>query len=325
MLAGLEEVSKGEVWIGDRMVNNVHPKDRDIAMVFQSYALYPHMTVYDNIAFGLKIRKIPDQDIRGRVDNAAEILGLSELLERKPKALSGGQRQRVALGRAIVRNPSVFLFDEPLSNLDAELRVQMRAQISQLQHKLSTTTIYVTHDQVEAMTMGQRIAVLRPWGESEAFGTNLMQCGTPLELYDYPRNLFTARFIGTPRMNVVDATISEDGLQIEASGITVPVNEEFKQIVKDHRGQAVLLGIRPEHLGSSDEVDWESAAQVKGRVEFVEPLGHEVILHLEIGGNILLGRLRSHHNLPAIGDEVDMAVKADTIHLFDKRSEHRLE
>ena len=185
MIAGLETISYGDIWIGDRIVNNVHPKDRDIAMVFQSYALYPHMNVFDNIAFGLKIRKFSNADIQKRVKDAAELLGLDKLLDRKPKALSGGQRQRVALGRAIVRNPSVFLFDEPLSNLDAELRVQMRAEISKLQHRLNTTTVYVTHDQVEAMTMGQRIAVLRACADNP-YDTNLMQCGSPMELYDRP-------------------------------------------------------------------------------------------------------------------------------------------
>lgn len=324
MLAGLEEVSTGEVYIGDRMVNDVHPKDRDIAMVFQSYALYPHMTVYDNIAFGLKIRKIPDSEIKQRVDGVADTLGLSPLLDRKPKALSGGQRQRVALGRAIVRKPSVFLFDEPLSNLDAELRVQMRSQISRLQHNLKTTTIYVTHDQVEAMTMGHRIAVLRPWAECESYGTNLMQCGTPLELYDQPANLFTAHFIGTPRMNVMQAEISDDGLMVQTQGINLPVNDEFKQVAKQRRSQPVLLGLRPEHIGSAEEVEWKTAVPIRGKVEMVEPLGHEVILHLSVGNNLLLGRLRSHHRLPALGDNIEMLVKSNRIHLFDTQSEQRL-
>ena len=222
MIAGLETISDGKLWIGDRIVNEVHPKDRDIAMVFQSYALYPHMNVYDNIAFGLKIRKLPDADIRSRVKDAAELLGLDQFLDRKPKALSGGQRQRVALGRAIVRNPSVFLFDEPLSNLDAELRVQMRAEISKLQRRLNTTTVYVTHDQVEAMTMGHRIAVLSACKGNKPIDTNLMQCGTPMDLYDRPDNVFVARFIGTPNMNVVPARLSEDGSSVQSLGGSMP-------------------------------------------------------------------------------------------------------
>src|SRR5512146_1483310 len=214
MIAGLEEPSEGTRVIGDRVVNDVHPKDRDVAMVFQSYALYPHMTVRENIAFGLQIRKVPQTEIDKLVDEAAGILGLKPLLDRKPKALSGGQRQRVALGRAIVRKPSVFLFDEPLSNLDAELRVQMRAEISKLQHRLRTTTVYVTHDQVEAMTMGQRIAVLSACDKAHPRETNLMQCGSPMDLYDRPDNIFVARFIGTPNMNIVRARLSDDGTTV---------------------------------------------------------------------------------------------------------------
>src|SRR5512138_1783636 len=218
MIAGLEEPSEGTLIIGDRVVNDVHPKDRDVAMVFQSYALYPHMTVRENIAFGLQIRKVPQGDIDKLVDEAAGILGLKPLLDRKPKALSGGQRQRVALGRAIVRKPSVFLFDEPLSNLDAELRVQMRAELAKLQHRLQTTTVYVTHDQVEAMTLGHRIAVLAAIKSGSTLDTNLMQCGSPMDLYDRPDNIFVARFIGTPNMNIVRARLSEDGAAVMSLG-----------------------------------------------------------------------------------------------------------
>jgi len=324
MIAGLETISTGELSIGDRVVNDVHPKDRDIAMVFQSYALYPHMNVYDNIAFGLKIRKIPDADIRKRVQDAADLLGLQKFLDRKPKALSGGQRQRVALGRAIVRNPSVFLFDEPLSNLDAELRVQMRAEISKLQHRLNTTTVYVTHDQVEAMTMGQRIAVLSACDKSKPRDTNLMQCGSPMDLYDRPDNVFVARFIGTPNMNIVPARLSEDGSLVNSLGGSMPVSAQFKQAAQAMRGREVMLGIRPEHIGAAHEIDWPQTQAVQGQVEMVELLGHEAILHFKVGEQIMVGRLRSHGRLPSPGDAVTMQMKCEAIHLFDPRTELRL-
>jgi len=323
MIAGLETITTGEIWIGDRVVNNVHPKDRDIAMVFQSYALYPHMNVYDNIAFGLKIRKLPDADIRKRVKDAADLLGLDKFLDRKPKALSGGQRQRVALGRAIVRNPSVFLFDEPLSNLDAELRVQMRAEISKLQHRLNTTTVYVTHDQVEAMTMGQRIAVLRPCTENP-LDTNLMQCGSPMELYDRPDNIFVARFIGTPRMNVLPARLSDDGTEVELFGGRMPVSAQFKEAALRMRGREVMLGIRPEHIGAAHQVDWKQTQSLNGQVEMVELLGHEAILHFKVADHVLTGRLASHGGLPTPGDMISMQLKCEAIHLFDPVTELRL-
>jgi len=324
MIAGLETITSGELWIGDRVVNNVHPKDRDIAMVFQSYALYPHMNVFDNIAFGLKIRKFSSDDIQKRVKDAADLLGLDKLLDRKPKALSGGQRQRVALGRAIVRNPSVFLFDEPLSNLDAELRVQMRAEISNLQRRLNTTTVYVTHDQVEAMTMGQRIAVMRACDSENPHDTNLMQCGSPMELYDRPDNIFVARFIGTPHMNILPAHLSDDGTEVELFGKRMPVSAQFKEAAVAMRGKDVMLGIRPEHIGAAHEIDWKQTQALQGQVEMVEPLGHEAILHFKIGEHTLTGRLRSHGSLPAPGDTVDMQLKCDAIHLFDKATEKRL-
>jgi multiple sugar transport system ATP-binding protein len=323
MIAGLETITAGKLWIGDRMVNDVHPKDRDIAMVFQSYALYPHMNVYDNIAFGLKIRKLPDADIQKRVKDAAELLGLDQLLDRKPKALSGGQRQRVALGRAIVRNPSVFLFDEPLSNLDAELRVQMRAEISKLQRRLNTTTVYVTHDQVEAMTMGQRIVVLRPCNNNP-HDTNLMQCGSPMDLYDRPDNIFVARFIGTPNMNIVKARLSDDGTSVSSLGGNMPVSTQFKEAAQKMRGREVMLGIRPEHIGAPYEVDWPQTQVIQGQVEMVEPLGHEAILHFRVGEQMMIGRLRSHGRLPAPGDTVTMHMKCEAIHLFDPATELRL-
>jgi len=323
MIAGLETVTSGTISIGERVVNDVHPKDRDIAMVFQSYALYPHMTVYDNIAFGLQIRKIAPDDIKKRVQEAADTLGLNAYLDRKPKALSGGQRQRVALGRAIVRNPSVFLFDEPLSNLDAELRVHMRAELSKLQRKLKTTTVYVTHDQVEAMTMGHRIAVLRPCG-SDPKVSNLTQVGTPMEIYDTPANLFTAGFMGTPKMNLLKAKITDDGHDVMFYGVRMPVSEQFRQAAQKYKGRAVVVGIRPEHIGAAHEVDWASNCSVTGEIEILEPLGHEVIVHFNLQGETIAGRLRSHVSLPAPGDPITLQVKTEAMHLFDPVSELRL-
>jgi multiple sugar transport system ATP-binding protein len=323
MIAGLETVTSGKLSIGDRVVNDVHPKDRDIAMVFQSYALYPHMTVYDNIAFGLQIRKIADDEIKRRVQVAADTLGLNAYLDRKPKALSGGQRQRVALGRAIVRNPSVFLFDEPLSNLDAELRVHMRAELSKLQRQLNTTTVYVTHDQVEAMTMGHRIAVLRPCG-SDPNVTNLTQVGTPMEIYDAPDNLFTAGFMGTPKMNLLKAKLTDDGHDVLFYGVRMPVSASFREAARKHKGRDVILGIRPEHIGAAHEVDWQSECEISGPVEIVEPLGHEVIVHFQVQGETLSGRLRSHASLPRPGDPITLRVKTEAMHLFDPASEKRL-
>jgi multiple sugar transport system ATP-binding protein len=323
MIAGLETVTSGILKIGDRVVNDVHPKDRDIAMVFQSYALYPHMTVYDNIAFGLQIRKIPDAEIKKRVQEAADTLGLNAYLDRKPKALSGGQRQRVALGRAIVRNPSVFLFDEPLSNLDAELRVHMRAELSELQRRLKTTTVYVTHDQVEAMTMGHRIAVLRPCGTDPKV-SNLTQIGTPMEIYDTPANVFTAGFMGTPKMNLLKAKLTDDGHDVMFYGVRMPVSDAFRAAAQKHRGRDVILGIRPEHVGAAHEIDWKSDTSVTGAVEILEPLGHEVIVHFQVQGETVSGRLRSHAALPAPGESITLQVRTEAMHLFDPTTEQRL-
>ena len=323
MIAGLETVTSGKLSIGERVVNDMHPKDRDIAMVFQSYALYPHMTVYDNIAFGLQIRKLPEDEIKKRVQEAADSLGLNAYLDRKPKALSGGQRQRVALGRAIVRNPSVFLFDEPLSNLDAELRVHMRAELSKLQRQLKTTTVYVTHDQVEAMTMGHRIAVLKPCG-SDPKVSNLTQVGTPMEIYDTPDNLFTAGFMGTPRMNLLKAKISDDGHDVLYFGIRLPVSRQFQQAALKFKGREVVLGIRPEHIGAANEVDWKSDTSITGVIEILEPLGHEVVVHFELQGQTVSGRLRSHLSLPRPGDAITLQVKTEAMHLFDPTTELRL-
>lgn len=322
MIAGLEEISEGQLLIADRIVNDVPPKDRDTAMVFQSYALYPHMTVRENISFGLRIRKMPKPEIDKLVNEAAQMLGLAQLLERKPKALSGGQRQRVALGRAIVRKPSVFLFDEPLSNLDAELRVQMRAEISKLQRRLKTTTVYVTHDQVEAMTMGHRIAVLRPL-DVEKTG-NLMQCGTPLELYDKPENIFTARFIGTPNMNIVTAMVNESGDQLEYQDFSLPIPPAFKQAAQNYRGKAVAVGIRPEHIGAPDEVDWRATAPLNGTVEIIETIGHEVIVHARCGDHLIIAKLDSHYQLPDYGQHINLVINTDAIHMFDPDTEKRL-
>jgi multiple sugar transport system ATP-binding protein len=321
MIAGLEEPSEGTLTIGDRVVNDVHPKDRDVAMVFQSYALYPHMTVRENIAFGLRIRKLPEAEIEKLVDEAASILGLKPLLDRKPKALSGGQRQRVALGRAIVRKPSVFLFDEPLSNLDAELRVQMRAELAKLQQRLKTTTVYVTHDQVEAMTLGHRIAVLAPMGKDRK--SNLKQVGTPLELYDTPQNVFVAKFIGTPPMNMVRATVSGDGMQLQARGFLSPVPPRLQAAMKPYAGREVLLGVRPEHVGEASAHGWQLTASVAGPVEIVETIGHEVIVHIRCGDEIVIAKLGAHR-IPRFGDHLELVADAEAMHLFDPQTEQRI-
>ena len=322
MIAGLEEISGGTIEIGDRVVNDVPPKDRDIAMVFQSYALYPHMSVRENLEFGLKIRKTPKAERDRRVGEAAEILGLTALLDRKPKDLSGGQRQRVALGRAIVRKPAVFLFDEPLSNLDAKLRVQMRAEISKLQKRLETTTVYVTHDQIEAMTMGHRIAVMN--------AGRLQQLGTPLEVYDRPANLFVASFIGTPPMNLVPAVLAAGGTRIAASGFTLPLPSASAAWAASpslgRDGRKVVLGMRPENLREvrSEAPDGAGrTAGISGTVEFVEPLGHEVIVHARVGTDLLVAKLEPRQ-APAMGDPIALAVEIDAVHLFDAESGERL-
>ena len=280
MVAGLEEISEGVVRIGDRVVNHVPPRDRDIAMVFQSYALYPHLTVYENIAFGLKLRKEKKSEIEKRVREAADILGLEPFLKRKPRALSGGQRQRVAMGRAIVRRPQAFLMDEPLSNLDAKLRVQTRAEIARLQNDLGTTTIYVTHDQVEAMTMGDRVAVMRK-GE-------LQQVASPQDLYDRPVNLFVGGFIGSPAMNMLEATLakSNGGLAVEAGGQRLVIDQELlsaQPALRSYEGKKVVLGIRPEDLEDAALAkDVPADRRLKGKVELIEALGSEIMAHFTI-------------------------------------------
>jgi len=304
MIAGLEEITGGKVSIGDRVVNDVPPKDRDIAMVFQSYALYPHMSVRENLEFALKIRKTPKDELDRRVREAADILGITEYLDRKPKQLSGGQRQRVALGRAIVRKPSVFLFDEPLSNLDAKLRVQMRAEITKLQKGLKTTTVYVTHDQIEAMTMGHRIAIMK--------AGQLQQVGTPLEVYERPANLFVAGFIGTPPMNLVPATLT--GGRIVASGFELPWAGAGD-------GRKVIVGIRPENI--REAARGGETARINAKVDFVEPLGHEVIVHGRIGDDVLVAKL-DPHRAPEMGSDIGLEIELNAIHIFDAATEQRL-
>ncbi|MGI8830216.1 MAG: ABC transporter ATP-binding protein [Candidatus Limnocylindria bacterium] len=311
--AGLEEITDGELRIGDRVVNNVAPKDRDIAMVFQSYALYPHMSVYDNLAFGLKLRKIKKEEIDRRVKEGAAILGLEKFLDRKPKALSGGQRQRVALGRAIVREPSVFLMDEPLSNLDAKLRVQTRAEIARLHQRLGTTTIYVTHDQVEAMTMGDRIAVMRDG--------LLQQIGSPQELYDHPVNIFVAGFIGSPSMNF--ATAKAEGKDLILGGAKLELaGEQAKAAETRPDGANVLIGFRPEHIELANGQGGD-AVRFPAQVEVVEYLGNEELIHAQTEGNEIVALLPSDKKV-AVGDSVNFAVPMDKLHIFDPDSEQAL-
>ena len=315
MIAGLEEVSAGEILIGDRVVNDLPPKERDIAMVFQSYALYPHMTVRDNMAFGLRMRRLPPAEVELMVGEAARILDIQHLLDRRPKELSGGQRQRVAVGRAIVRKPAVFLFDEPLSNLDAKLRVQMRAEISRLQRNLKTTTIYVTHDQIEAMTMGARIAVLLDGA--------LQQVGTPLEVYERPVNVFVAHFIGTPPMNFVRATVGVGGARLDAASFAIPTPAGWRSAAVRHDGRPVLVGIRPEKIGLSNGKA-EGPGTVPVTVEVVELLGNEAVFHGRAGDDVLIAKSESHH-APVVGARVQLRLDLEALHLFDAETERRLE
>ncbi len=315
LLAGLEEISEGEIYIGDRIVNDVPPKDRDIAMVFQSYALYPHMSVYDNMAFGLKLRRTPKEEIDRRVKEAAEILGLAHLLDRKPKALSGGQRQRVAVGRAIVREPAVFLMDEPLSNLDAKLRVTARAEISKLHKRLGTTFIYVTHDQVEAMTMGDRILVL--------MDGVLQQIDTPRTLYEEPNNLFVAGFIGSPSMNFFDATVvgEEGNMYVDTGDFRIQVPESRKSAYDPYVGKEVILGMRPEHIHAREYAPpLTTTSPLQATVDVVELLGHELHLYLDSGQNNFVATVDTRL-APSIGQELDLVMDTDRMHLFDKTTE----
>src|SRR5271163_2973373 len=278
MIAGLEEITDGEIWIGGDVVNDVPPRDRDIAMVFQNYALYPHMSVFDNMAFGLKLRKFPRDEIKRRVDEAARILDIHALLERKPKALSGGQRQRVAMGRAIVRNPKVFLFDEPLSNLDAKLRVQMRTEIKKVHQTVRTTTVYVTHDQIEAMTLADRVVVMN--------GGVIEQVGAPQELYHHPATRFVAGFIGSPGMNFLPVSLfDEAGLKLRlADGTTLPIPPQRVDRYAPFKGKDMTLGLRPEHLTEISDVEKPNVARMTAMVDVIEPMGMETLVHFFIGG-----------------------------------------
>ena len=315
MIAGLEDISSGELYIGDRVVNDVAPKDRDIAMVFQNYALYPHMTVYKNIAFGLLQQKVPKDEIDRRVHEAAKALDLEHLLNRKPKALSGGQRQRVALGRAMVRNPAVFLLDEPLSNLDAKLRTAMRSEISRLHKRLQTTFVYVTHDQTEAMTMGDRIVVMKDG--------IIQQNDTPQNLYDTPCNLFVAGFIGSPQMNFIDASIAEraGGYAVQFCGSSVQLPDTMdKSALAPYVGKPVVLGIRPEDI---DAVPAGQSSDVTAKIEIAELMGAEINLHLNCQGIKLVVRASSEFK-GREGDDAGLVLTPKKIHLFDKETERAI-
>ena len=327
MVAGLEEISDGEIYIGDKLVNDVAPKDRDIAMVFQNYALYPHMTVFDNMAFGLKLRKTPKDEIKRRVEEAARILDISHLLERKPKALSGGQRQRVALGRAIVRGPKVFLLDEPLSNLDAKLRAQMRTEISKLHQRLGTTFIYVTHDQTEAMTMGTRIVVMK--------SGLIQQVDTPNNLYLYPCNLFVAGFIGSPQMNFIEAKLLKEGENylVEFGSedtktragvkykIQLPASKNKDNCLEAYAGKEVIMGIRPENVHNEEDlIEIHKDGIVEADVEVTELMGAETYLYMNCEGQSINARV-SPTNTARPGDKIKIAFETAKIHLFDKETE----
>jgi multiple sugar transport system ATP-binding protein len=315
MIAGLEEVTSGTVMIADRVVNDLAPKDRDVAMVFQSYALYPHMSVKDNLAFGLKLRKVPKADIERRVAEAAKILDLSPLLDRKPKALSGGQRQRVALGRAIVREPKVFLMDEPLSNLDAKLRVATRAELSRLHQRLRTTIVYVTHDQVEAMTMGTRIAVMNQG--------LLQQVGPPQELYERPVNRFVAGFIGSPSMNFLPMTVTKSDGSIAFTGadLTLPAPSRFLGALASRDGREVTVGFRPEHLSLVDV--GPEAVTIHAAADVVEYLGNDELLHLRVGDLDLVAVVDAAHRVQ-VGQQLALRLPHERLYVFDGETEEAI-
>lgn len=315
MIAGLEEITSGDLFIDNKKVNDVSPKDRDIAMVFQNYALYPHMTVYENMAFGLKLRKFPKDEIKQRVTEAAKILGLEEYLNRKPKALSGGQRQRVAVGRAIVRKPKVFLFDEPLSNLDAKLRVQMRTEISKLHHNLGATMIYVTHDQTEAMTMGDRIVVMKDG--------IVHQIDTPLNIYNKPVNKFVAGFIGSPSMNFIEGKLSQENelvFQSKGNMLTLKLAEGFKTRLKNQIGKSVWLGIRPEDIYESDSLHGKNTAKIEVKLEVVEPMGNEIFLYFTINSSQFVARIPAREK-PEPNTIKPLLLDLDRLHFFEAESE----
>ncbi len=314
MIAGLEEITQGEIYIGDRLVNSVPPKDRDIAMVFQNYALYPHMNVYDNMAFGLKLRKTPKLEIQKRVMDTAKILKIEDLLKRKPKQLSGGQRQRVALGRAIVRDPKVFLMDEPLSNLDAKLRVQMRTEIEKLHKRLKATIIYVTHDQTEAMTMAEKIIILKDG--------IIQQTGKPQEVYDYPDNIFVAGFIGSPAMNFLDAAVTNQ-MTFKSNMFELDISDRIKKIIEDNSlaGKEIVIGIRPEDLEDSNFVQNASRSNtIVANIEVTEPMGAEIYVYIDVDGILVTARVNPKSNYKS-SDKGTLYVDIDKIHMFDKKTE----
>jgi len=308
MIAGLEEITSGQILIGDKVVNDVLPKDRNIAMVFQNYALYPHMTVFQNLSYGLKLRKTPKEEINKRVNDAAEILGLKNLLDRKPKALSGGQRQRVAVGRAIVRQPEVFLFDEPLSNLDAKLRVQMRSEISKLHKRLQTTIIYVTHDQVEAMTMGDRITVLN--------GGDIQQVDTPLNLYDNPRNKFVAGFIGSPAMNFFIGIIKKNNekLLFKSENINLEIDDERKQLLENYINKEVILGVRPENFEIANK------GHISAKVDIIEPMGSEIYVYFSFSDSKFVAKFNERIDF-RLDQKLHLNIRDNQYHFFDKKTE----
>lgn len=317
MIAGLESISGGELLIDDKVVNNLHPKDRDIAMVFQNYALYPHMTVFGNMAFSLKLRKVPKKEINERVHKAAKILDIESLLERKPKALSGGQRQRVALGRAIVRDAKVFLMDEPLSNLDAKLRTQMRAEITKLHKELKTTTIYVTHDQTEAMTMASRIVVLKD-------GV-IQQVGTPREIYARPNNIFVGSFIGAPAMNFIEGTLTEAGLDVVGMIISLPSEQINHLKAIGYLNKSLVVGVRPEHIRRSDKPEQSNRKfDFKTNVELAELTGSEIILHVKLNEKALIAKVDAMEPFET-GQSIEMTFDFENIHFFDKETTERIE
>ncbi|WP_141434044.1 ABC transporter ATP-binding protein [Bacillus sp. 03113] len=315
MIAGLEDISEGEFYIGDRLVNDVAPKDRDIAMVFQSYALYPHMTVFDNMAFSLKLRKVPKKEIEKQVMEAAKILNLEPLLKRKPKALSGGQRQRVALGRAIVRHPQVFLMDEPLSNLDAKLRVQMRSEISKLHKRLETTFVYVTHDQTEAMTMGDRIVVM--------YDGEIQQVATPTDIYEFPVNKYVAGFIGSPSMNFIDGEIIEEGTNLffKGTGVSLQISEEKASALRSegYIGKEISFGIRPEDIYEASS-GMDTFPEIKAEIDVVENMGSELYLYAKINSINLIAKVKSRIKY-SFGDQITLAIDMNKCHFFDKSTE----
>ncbi|MEO0091337.1 MAG: ABC transporter ATP-binding protein [candidate division WOR-3 bacterium] len=317
IIAGLEEPTQGKIYIGDRVVNDIAPKDRNIAMVFQNYALYPHMTAFDNMAFGLKLRKVPKSEIHKRVHEAAKILNIEHLLNRKPKALSGGERQRVAVGRAIVRNPSVFLFDEPLSNIDAKLRVQMRAELSQLHQRLKTTTFYVTHDQVEAMTLGERIGVMRQG--------KLLQVDKAITLYNEPVNKFVAGFIGSPPINFIDGIIKiESGpvIRFESPVLNINLPHQYYSRLQNLKDKEVILGIRPEDIYFQNP-EGRNLPSVNAKVQVIEPMGSETIVYFEINNCLITARFHSQF-LGKVGEIRTFYIDNEKIHLFDKTTENRI-